>query len=226
MPENLPTGEKAALGENSYTLGSKKRRDFAPTKFPGLMAGESCRFHQETKFMPTSEYISYLRSAEWSQLRSRLLTERGAECECCGSSKRIQLHHLTYERIFEERDEDLMLLCPICHESVERAKDEGTIPKRGNAQMLRQKTLSLFAHRAPISKARDKGIGPRNPHQEKMMADPIFMQAVRSNARRPFLVWARNYYDLGGVRTRAKWIANAIALYDRLDKYSLNSQTR
>lgn len=49
MGENLPTPDKASGGENSYTLGSKKRRDVFRAVFPSERTGESCRFHQEKK---------------------------------------------------------------------------------------------------------------------------------------------------------------------------------
>ena len=36
--------------------------------------------------------------------------------EVCGVKHRLQVHHLTYERLGNERDEDLKVLCWACHE--------------------------------------------------------------------------------------------------------------
>lgn len=41
------------------------------------------------------------------------------ECEDCGASFRfdqINLHHLTYERLYKEREDDLVAICTQCHE--------------------------------------------------------------------------------------------------------------
>ncbi len=61
-------------------------------------------------------YRAYLASPHWKKTRSRIIVIRGGKCERCGSKKHPQVHHLTYERRGCERDEDLMLLCRVCHE--------------------------------------------------------------------------------------------------------------
>ncbi len=61
------------------------------------------------------EYRSYLKSFEWNQIKEELFSVRGKVCEECTSTKRIEVHHLTYENIFNEEPEDLMILCRECH---------------------------------------------------------------------------------------------------------------
>lgn len=49
---------------------------------------------------------------------------RGCKCERCKKPKPpnvLHIHHKTYERIFEEREADLEILCPRCH-AIEHGK--------------------------------------------------------------------------------------------------------
>lgn len=77
-------------------------------------------------------YKQYLHSDEWESKRdaviqrSRLRAKEGDSapfgvCERCSYSPWrpcLQVHHKTYERIYNERLEDLILLCPKCHREV------------------------------------------------------------------------------------------------------------
>jgi len=64
------------------------------------------------------EYLNYLNSKEWSEMKLDLIQSRGCKCEQCNRGKlpnKLQLHHKTYERIFNELPSDLILLCARCH---------------------------------------------------------------------------------------------------------------
>jgi hypothetical protein len=61
-------------------------------------------------------YLAYIHSAEWLALKITILAQRGAKCERCASDRRLNLHHKTYARLFNERPEDLEVLCHRCHE--------------------------------------------------------------------------------------------------------------
>lgn len=61
-------------------------------------------------------YIEYLGSLEWNAKR-RAVKERCSNiCERCHRYLVDDVHHLTYERIYNERLEDLQGLCAGCHE--------------------------------------------------------------------------------------------------------------
>ena len=60
------------------------------------------------------KYMDYLRSSEWAMIRADLIALRGC-CEQCGSEINLQVHHVSYERLFNEEPEDLALLCKRCH---------------------------------------------------------------------------------------------------------------
>lgn len=58
-------------------------------------------------------YLKYLSSDHWAVLRIKILTRDNFKCKC--GSEATQVHHLTYERIQNELDEDLVSICRSCH---------------------------------------------------------------------------------------------------------------
>ena len=90
-------------------------------------------------------YNSYLLSEAWNDKRSMRMKLSGWKCEACGSKQLLQVHHLTYDRIFQEPMEDLMVLCRIHHEAAEEMKRKGAIPKTGDVHRIRLDTLRLIA---------------------------------------------------------------------------------
>jgi len=58
---------------------------------------------------------NYLHSEEWANIRLDLFANRGEKCEICENEKMLQVHHLTYERIFNEDPADLIIVCAGCH---------------------------------------------------------------------------------------------------------------
>lgn len=87
--------------------------------------------------MANKEYLIYLKSAEWKLKRKQLFNERGKKCERCGATKKLQVHHVTYKRIFNEALEDLEVLCKPCHQKEHNIK---TKKKRKPKNKKRPKT--------------------------------------------------------------------------------------
>ena len=69
----------------------------------------------------------YLRSEHWRKLRADIIADRD-RCEKCGSrgdipyypnytttARILDVHHLTYIRMWHEKPEDLRVLCRKCH---------------------------------------------------------------------------------------------------------------
>ena len=65
--------------------------------------------------MTKGEYKEYLKSSHWITLRARIRVET-PYCEICGA-KGMNIHHLTYERLWNERREDLLAVCEKCHKN-------------------------------------------------------------------------------------------------------------
>lgn len=62
-------------------------------------------------------YLAYMNTPEWRRVRNRKLRTVGYQCERCGSKRDLQVHHKTYERLGNERDDDLEVLCANDHEA-------------------------------------------------------------------------------------------------------------
>lgn len=62
-----------------------------------------------------TQYRKYLKSEAWYVRRSVVLKRDRNKCQDCGGDAQ-DVHHLTYERIFEELPEDLVSLCRPCHQ--------------------------------------------------------------------------------------------------------------
>ncbi|MFP4526623.1 MAG: HNH endonuclease [Bacteroidales bacterium] len=60
-------------------------------------------------------YHGYLRTGLWQEKRKQKLEEAEHRCQLCNSSDGLQVHHRTYDNVFNERKSDLIVLCRDCH---------------------------------------------------------------------------------------------------------------
>jgi hypothetical protein len=61
-------------------------------------------------------YADYLRTDHWRETRERALMRAGHQCKRCeATDRRLDVHHLSYERLGRELESDLTVLCSICH---------------------------------------------------------------------------------------------------------------
>jgi hypothetical protein len=62
-------------------------------------------------------YEAYMKSQAWSDFRCRWFSDRSLpnNCVACGGSSYLELHHVTYKRLGEERLNDVVPLCRRCH---------------------------------------------------------------------------------------------------------------
>jgi hypothetical protein len=65
------------------------------------------------------DYAKYLRSDHWRAMRE---AKRAAcprvTCESCGSSDRLDLHHLVYRNLTDVTIADLRWVCRVCHDRI------------------------------------------------------------------------------------------------------------
>ena len=59
----------------------------------------------------------YMWSSQWKE-RKKFIHQRDRVCQMCGSNSSLEVHHITYERLWYENSEDLVLLCRHCHQNV------------------------------------------------------------------------------------------------------------
>jgi len=61
-----------------------------------------------------ARYTEYLKSEGWKEKREAIFEKSNGECERCGAPAE-HVHHLTYDRLGNEDEEDLEALCRPCH---------------------------------------------------------------------------------------------------------------
>lgn len=64
------------------------------------------------------KYNLYLCSPEWGAKRRKVFRRAHGFCERCRLSRIQEIHHLTYERKYDELLEDLQGICIPCHEFI------------------------------------------------------------------------------------------------------------
>ena len=126
-------------------------------------------------------YERYLRSSHWARVRSDAFEFYGRECSSCGSTKRLDVHHKTYERKGKERISDLQILCHTCHSELHRQERTGEIvrlPKRGAKRRRRKAIERRRLSRGPQALAR----GAADPPPWEEMREKLIAQTRRLRA--------------------------------------------
>lgn len=68
-------------------------------------------------------YNEYIKSNEWDKKRRERLSHDGYTCQQCGATGQpLDVHHLTYDRLGDERISDLVSLCRPCHKAEHSTK--------------------------------------------------------------------------------------------------------
>lgn len=60
-------------------------------------------------------YQRYLHSPHWLRVRRAALERDGYQCCRCPTRKRLEVHHVSYERLGREELADVETLCRSCH---------------------------------------------------------------------------------------------------------------
>jgi hypothetical protein len=66
-------------------------------------------------------YEDYLKTPHWLVTRSEALMRAGFQCRrCYAEGVRLDVHHISYERLGRESMDDLIVLCGQCHAAAHR----------------------------------------------------------------------------------------------------------
>jgi hypothetical protein len=78
--------------------------------------------------MPTKkEYREYLRSNHWKLTKENKLKLAGYRCERCGVTSeaiKLNVHHIHYRTLNQEKPEDLQVVCDDCHRKADKDRVE------------------------------------------------------------------------------------------------------
>lgn len=83
----------------------------------------------------TKGYTEYLASSEWSAKRALVMKRCGGTCEGCGTKAATEVHHHTYEHLFDELLFELAGLCHGCHERI-------TVERKGRRDAAIQESMA------------------------------------------------------------------------------------
>jgi len=67
-------------------------------------------------------YHEYLLSSAWQSKRQLVIERANGMCERCQEERIVDVHHLTYDNVFDEPLEDLQGLCRKCHTKAHNQK--------------------------------------------------------------------------------------------------------
>jgi len=88
-------------------------------------------------------YKNYLKTKHWKYKRISIYRKYDRRCTKCGEAFQLidsNVHHLTYERVGNELDEDLVLLCKECHKKVHGIETKHRQKKSWKEKTWKKKT--------------------------------------------------------------------------------------
>lgn len=150
-------------------------------------------------------YQEYLKSDEWRERRGRRLQLSDGKCEVCGSVKGLEVHHITYDRIFNEHMEDLMVVCYRHHRTAHNLRKRQATTRAGiikNIGKLERKRSKKAKHPS------------RNRGQESLMNEWWFKDALLLQ-RNQFKKLVKNMYATVRIGSFCSYMSNCFALYRR-----------
>lgn len=114
---------RLSLEERRKKRAERKAKSDAPKKAPKkTTTGPKARRTRSTR------YSTYIKSERWAERRKLFLAGRPYRCEICGSSKRgLHVHHLHYQHLEKEPDNDLQLLCAACHKREHKLRPRNSL---------------------------------------------------------------------------------------------------
>lgn len=65
-----------------------------------------------------TRYSNYIQSEDWKLKRKQVLIRDNNLCQICKKVAAEEVHHLTYDNLFNEKLEDLLSVCKICHKEL------------------------------------------------------------------------------------------------------------
>lgn len=74
------------------------------------------------------KYDNYIKSFKWRQKRLEFISQHPTGRCFCGEYKDLHVHHATYDRLGNERLDDLRLVCHSCHDMIHYYHKNAGIP--------------------------------------------------------------------------------------------------
>ena len=142
--------EHCAVRFGTKTKGGKKRRGRSgksSMQRSSAIAAAALSPSQTVRRMRRKDYMKYLKSPLWKEIRNRVLVRDDSKCACCGKPAE-NVHHRAYTEdvLAGENDSLLISLCEGCHLNIHFEGDE----KFGTAR-VEQRLKQMLADRKVCS---------------------------------------------------------------------------
>lgn len=85
--------------------------------------------------MITEKYKKYLKSHEWKIKSRTVILNAEKICQRCYKEKATEVHHLTYDNIYNEDIDDLIALCSKCHAIADNERKQKSRREKYNKAM-------------------------------------------------------------------------------------------
>jgi len=114
---------------------------------------ESIHERRKTAALSRDEiFRAYLNSADWRRRRNRALREAWWRCKDCGARTHLEVHHLTYARLYREELADLVVLCDGCHTARHLADSRIRLIVKFSRMVLAQSPTASIAELSEATK--------------------------------------------------------------------------
>jgi 5-methylcytosine-specific restriction endonuclease McrA len=115
FPNNEST-EEEPYNIITSEFGTKHRDKVLPKRYRKRIVIPP--IHRIGMYITAEEKAEYLQSKEWKTFRTTIHNKYNHKCTVCGSTKRLEVHHNTYERLGAEKIGDCTLLCRTHHQQI------------------------------------------------------------------------------------------------------------
>lgn len=75
--------------------------------------------NNKPKAMP---YDRYLLTGHWRRARAHAIKLSDGRCTICQNDRNLHVHHLDYRSLWNERYNDVVVLCEVCHDNLHMAQ--------------------------------------------------------------------------------------------------------
>lgn len=131
-------------------------------------------------------YKDYLESFAWKAIKKAKLEEQQI-CECCNANAATTVHHLSYERLWHEREDDIVSICETCHYECHHVNGYQI---KNEEELLRQR-FNEISHL---------------PNAEAIKIIPFYEEIIFPNLHEKF--WTEELEELEGRYLTEYWINN------------------
>lgn len=104
-----------------------------------------------------TKYLEYLKSKEWQDKRNEVFELKGRQCQKCQSTTNLRIHHGTYANIYNEKLEELFVLCENCHDEYHRRFPIASLPRMNRFLFGKKKIYRSWKYTPYVRKTPRKG---------------------------------------------------------------------